>query len=88
VDQLGSGFARSEVPVAFTVNINLFWDMTLCGLVDVSYVLVLCSEDGGETFLRNLDKDLSDYTASYDCITDTFLKLCSNILKSLIQSDC
>jgi hypothetical protein len=58
-------FARFEVPLALTVNITVFWDVTPCDLVDVSYVLVFCSEDEGMTLLRNVGEDLLEYTASY-----------------------
>jgi hypothetical protein len=58
-------FARFEVLLALTLNITLFWDVTPCDLVDISYILVFCSEDEGMTLLRNIGEDLSEYTASY-----------------------
>jgi hypothetical protein len=48
-----------SILVMVTMKIKIFWDVTLCSLIDF-YL-----EDGESTFFRNFGNDLPDYTASH-----------------------
>ena len=61
-------FFKPEHLKAVTVNITVFWNVTLCRLLEKYMpleepIFSICPEDGGIVFLRNVGINIPEHTA-------------------------